>query len=419
MKPKKLDSEAIEKWTNLGGALLGVTNTSPDPDSLMAALRKLYDAIPYIGPILTGFFDMVYNITEFKEIKEQLLEMDSHLFAIENKIDALSEKLTQTAILSYYKEQAKKINLLQTYYKRYLNAHTSIAFDELKDACKQNNILEYVSYVYKELSGCNMLPLMKVMKDNYDLANFQTWMKMLAGSLSQSMILHTICMFAKYQNSTQMSELNDTIKTDMSYFQDLSNIMIKTVKDGFIDIKQNFFAGAAKEEIRKFGTEHIAHTHKSFAVYLLARLEKKYFWRLWFVASYDQGPAGFDHHTLTADNDKFVYLKFREFNRNLIVTHTNNKYGVDSNLFQTILDNTSKILILTNDICRDIYRSINMYLPFNALGVISKTTAFHASCSEGAADFSFITINSDNLGTIGFPFYSQKDFRVFVVAPEK
>lgn len=280
---------------------LGLSKTFVDDDSssLIEAIKILSNAIPYLGPILSGLIDIFLNPKpdHFAEIKEQLNRMDSHLFAIENKIDALARQVTQTSVLTYYKSRAERINLIEMSYQRYLNTPTNITKKELIENCQRNNILEYVYYVHKELTDSgSILSLMDVMKDNYNLANFQIWMKMLAGSISQSMMLHTICMFAEYQDHT---DLNVTMDGDISYFENVSRIMLNVVKDGTNDIKQNFFEAAAKHEILSYAAANRDKTHIEFGNDVWNILTKKYYFRHWFVLSYDPQLYGYGNHCVT------------------------------------------------------------------------------------------------------------------------
>lgn len=50
--------------------------------------------------------------------------MDSHLFAIENKIDSLSEQITQATAISYYKSKAESIEVIQICFQRHTSMQT-------------------------------------------------------------------------------------------------------------------------------------------------------------------------------------------------------------------------------------------------------------------------------------------------------
>lgn len=85
------------------------------------------------------------------------------------------------------------------------------------------------------------------------------------------MMLHTICMFATYQNYT---DLNETMDGRISYFKKVSKAMLDVVGDGTFDIKQNFFS-SAKLEIEDFSKLHSNYFHVLFAELLRLQLEKK------------------------------------------------------------------------------------------------------------------------------------------------
>lgn len=403
---KKIGTQGIQNWADVGLSIFQAS-VAKDSESIIQAIKTLNNAIPYLGPILNVLLDMLPSSNGFEEIKEEFRKMDSHLFAIENKIDALSEHVTYTNILSYYKSKAESIDVIQNSYQRYIYAITDITTLELIDKCKQNSMINYIYYVKKELTGSTTLPLMTVMKDNNNLANFQYWMKMLVGSISQSMMLHTICMSVQYRNNTGF---NETISADISYFKNLSDIMLKVVKDGTNDIKRDFFE-TAKTEIMAYATANMLMDHSVFSQKVWEMLVKKYFWRHWFVASYDEEKYGEGNHYVTSTN-QYVYIWFRMVLRNVHVVHTNNNdYSIAEKL-RTCMEkkewSIAEVTWHSSDMCKWVYEYVHPCIGGqNSLGVIKFRTEFGSYWSNGIAGI--------------YKVYSPNyhGFRVFAVAPEK
>lgn len=261
--------------------------------------------------------------------------------------------------------------------------------------------------MYNELTSSTTLPLMTLMKDNNDLANFQYWMKMLVGSISQSMMLHTICMSVQYRNNTG---LNETISADISYFKNVSDIMLKVVKDGTNDIKRDFFE-TAKTEIESYASANMIMDHSEFSQKVWKMLVEKYFWRHWFVASYDEKEYGEGNHYVTSTN-QYVYIWFRTFHRNVHVVHTNNNdYSIAEKL-RTCMEkkewSIGEVTWHSSDMCEWVYKYVEPCIGRqNSLGVIKFRTEFGSSWSNGTAGI--------------YKVYSPNyhGFRVFAVAPEK
>lgn len=407
--------EAIQKWTDVGIALSKVTATQ-DNDALVQAVKSLSSAIPYLGFVLSSLLDITVPAgnSELGEIKNQLNKADGHLFAIKNKIDELSNHVQKTSLLSYYKKQGKTINFIQRKYQRYLyNHNTDITSTELIDSCQQNDILEYIDYVYRQLAyPTSIQPLMEVMKDKNDLANFQYWMKMLTGSISQSMMLHTICMSVKYQDDRN---IYITMDNDMLYFKNMSNVMLTVLKDGMKDIKQNFFKTAITE-IESYATKKADATHKKFCTEVYDMLTLKYFWRYWQVLSYDSERYSKNEHALTGTN-QYVYTSIRKFGRNIQVAHTNNNDNSIQVKLRAAMNRRgwdAKWVYHLPERCKFIYDYVSDNLDgHNSIAVYnSQSESYFMRSKESTAVYE---IESQKL----FLFTKFNGYFVHVVAPEK
>ncbi|XP_037031469.1 uncharacterized protein LOC119070985 [Bradysia coprophila] len=403
---KSFDVDGILRWTEVGRDLLKAA-ISTDSETIITVAKTLSNAIPYIGDIMNMLIDIMSSSNGYEEIKYEFQKMDSHLFAIENKIDALSQHVTATSILSYYKSQAQVINVIQKSYERYLHTNTPINMLELIDNCKRNKIINFIYYVHAELTDSTTLPLMTVMKDDNNLRNFQLWMKMLIGSMSQSMMLHSICMSVQYLNDTSF---NETIDGDISYLKNVSDIMLKVVKDGTNDIKRDFFE-TAKTEILSYAYANQVMNHSKFSNKVWHKLVKKYFWRHWFVLSYDMERVGAGNHWV-AFAGKYVYAWFRTSNRNLNVVNTNNNdYSIEEKLNTCMEKKEWSIVEVTehgSDMCEWVYDYLDDCIGnVNGKAVINFQTEYSADWSEGIA--------------ARYSVYSPRaqGFNVFAVAPEK
>lgn len=164
-----------------------------DDLSLFDVIITLSNAIPYLGPVVNIILDIIHKVpNDYDIIYEKLTQLDSHLFAIENKIDYLIKLVTHNTIVAYYQTQAERIHKLNFYYRRYISADNgTVEKEDLHRTCIKDNILDYIAYVHTELTAStSLLPLLTVMKAEEDLKNFRIWMKLLIGSVSRSMILH-------------------------------------------------------------------------------------------------------------------------------------------------------------------------------------------------------------------------------------
>lgn len=138
---KKNGTEGIQNWADVGLSIFQAS-VAEDSESIIQAIKTLSNAIPYLGPILNVLLDMLPSSNGFEQIKEEFRKMDSHLFAIENKIDELSNHVTYTNILSYYKSKAESINVIQNSYQRYIYETTDVTTLELIDKCKRNSMID-------------------------------------------------------------------------------------------------------------------------------------------------------------------------------------------------------------------------------------------------------------------------------------
>ena len=247
--------------------------------------------------------------------------MDSHLFAIENKIDDLSNKIVHVSEINYYKEHAEKLYNLQDSYKRFVETPTDITRKSLISDCESNKMLDFINFVNREITTEQLLPLMNVMKDDYNMTNFQYWSKILVSSTSQAMFLHSVCLGIEYQKS---ADLEKTINGDIQHFQSISATLSTITRNGINDIKNNFFNNIARREIRNYAQAHQSESHENFVKNVFNMLSEKYFWRFWFVASYSGGTAGFDKHAVAGDGMPWVYYWLRDLDRSVYIGSTNN-----------------------------------------------------------------------------------------------
>ena len=327
--------------------------------------------------------------------------------------------IVHTTEINYYKEHAEKIDNLQDSYQRYYKNPTEITKDKLIADCRDNKMLDFVNYVNREIATEQLLPLMDVMRDDYNLTNFQYWAKMLVSSTSQAMLLHSICLGMEYPNS---SDLNKTIAGDIIHFQSISDTLSRITHNGIVDIKDNFFEKAAKKDIHDYGLSHQSESHEDFVKQLYYKLKDKYYWRYWFVASYSGTTSSYDEHCIT--EGPWVYFWFRDLGRSVYISSTNNPIN-----FQPKLQN-----------CIDIHKSkseeIQLYEPsahtpfninsgvssclgqFNGLGVIRHHNDLQAYMDLDQDPFINAELISlrNQLG-IG-PIIAMDMFSVFAIAPE-
>lgn len=380
-----------------------------DSESLFEVLKTLSNAIPYLGPVFNIILDIVHQgPNDFDKILKELTKLDSHLFAIENKIDYLITLVTQTAIVAYYQTQAERINQVNYYYRRYINAGNGTAEKEdLHTSYIKDNVMHYIAYLHNQFnSATSLLPLISVMKGAYDLGNFRTWMKLLIGSVSQSMILHMVCLAVRFDDHPQI--INITLPRDILGFQNLSKRMLDVAKDGTNEIKNKFF-NMAQVEIYRFAKEFQSETHHYFANKTYSLLSEKYFWRKWFVLSYDQKRYGYQNHMLVG-NSKYGFYSIREYNRNIIVVHTNNDDGLIFAEVSGIVSDLRKQHPLMYE-CNQVLHFVRERISgFNMLAVINYHSDFFAVSS---------LITGYKAETFFYPFFAQVGFRVFVIAAEK
>ncbi len=392
------------------GIELTRAGVSMDSGALIEAIKLLAGAVPYIGVIVPTLSDILQKPPdEIAEIKSQLLEMDSHLFAIENKIDALSQQINDAAILSHFKSKSESIGLLQKYYRRYIEESNNVTLLDLRKKCTQFNILDYVYYVEDELGdSTTILPLMSTMMAHSDLANFQRWMKMLTASISQSMILHTSCMLNQFENDTA---LQNTTQADIIYFQKIANLLLNVTENGTKHIHDNFFEDA-KSAVNSTADLNDSWSHEEFATSILSLLQERFYFRNWFVFSYDPVWTAENHMITTGGSH--VYFWFRIHNRNIQITHTNNV------VFDELAKKYSNAaLTFPQEVqCDAIYDSIKNQIEglFNSIAVLQSTelsaNSFYAAFKPAHAFH--MTLKFDYIVA-----WRNKLYEVYIVPGEK
>lgn len=84
---------------------------------------------------------------------------------------------------------------------------------------------------------------------------------------------------------------------DIQFFKNMSDVLLNVINDGTNDIKEHFFE-QAKMEVSKYAAAHRNDDHTTFVREVWAMLVRKYYWRFWFVASYDDELYGEDNRSI-------------------------------------------------------------------------------------------------------------------------
>ena len=409
--------EAINAFTELGTSITKAS-VLRNTEAVVDAIAALGKAIPYLGPlatIISGILSIFgQKPDELAEVKKKLTEMDSHLFAIENKIDDLSTKIIHVSEMNYYKEHAEKIYILQDSYQRFYENPTDITRKNLIADCGSNKMLEFVNYVNREITSEQLLPLMNVMRDDYNMTNFQYWAKMLVSGTSQAMFLHSICLGMEYPKS---SDLQKTIAGDIKHFQSISATLSRVIHNGIVDIKNNFFNNAAKKNIHDYALSHQSESHENFAKDLFNKLQDKYYWRYWFVGSYSSHTSGFHEHCVSGGT--WVYFWFRDLQRSVYISSTNNPMNFQQKVQNCINTHQSKWSnkpLNTSPIPKEIYNDMSSCLgPFNGLGIIKFGNDLRAVTHSSQDPFINVEVNYVGVNRV---YHIKQDYSVFAMAPE-
>lgn len=155
--------------------------------------------------------------------------------------------------------------------------------------------------------------------------------------------------------------------------------MLVVTNDGAYEIKNKFFI-TAKLEINRFAKESQSVTHSYFAQSMRSLLSTKYFWRKWFIISYDKERYGYENHRLVGKS-QYGFYSIRKNNRNLIVVHTNNNDGPISDEVSVIVSNLRKrhpLMYECDQVLHFVQERISGY---NLIAVINYHSEFHSSNS--------------------------------------
>lgn len=203
------------------------------------------------------------------------------------------------------------------------------------------------------------------------------------------------------------------MKRDMLSFKRLSNVLLKMAEEGTAEIKKTFF-NTAQAEIKTFAEASLVTTHKSFVDKMFEDLNQKYFWRKWFVLSYDEKRFGFENHIFVG-SAKYIYYSLREYKRNIIVVHTNNINSPINTNLQSIVSDLRKSY--SYYWCSAVFNFVRPRIgDFNSLVVINYFTLFAAK-----ANTEILGYRAENFYILQgiWHAYVKVGFRVFVIAPEK
>ena len=239
-----------------------------------------------------------------------------------------------------------------------------------------------------------------------DMSEFGKWSRLIAKSLSTSMLLHGYCLGIRINDS---SVRNDVFQNDKQYFQVIMKNITSFIRNGTRQIKSNHMTSAGRE-VKDYARNNENMGHQDFADNVERMLNQKYYYRLWLIVSYDGDTHGFEWHTV--NRARYTFFWFRQHNRCVYLASTNNPEDMNPKLRRCISENKDNARWYEAAV--NIWNDLDQCMrPYNGLAVISKDIGISSATHNSGAE---IEVHTDK--TRAWFFTSHAKDSVFAVAPE-
>ena len=275
--------------------------------------RKMDEVIKTVD-VMDKKLDQIQN--QLIVVSQQLTVLEAGISKIVTKVDEIIDKIHDTAVIEEFDDKQEQIRNLEKFFHRYAakpNEHTR---NDLRRECEENNMIKFAQYVQKEATVEDKLALRNMMFRNDDLKKFNSWSRILGERLVASMILHGVCLSVRI---TDNSTLESVIDYDYSDFLNVTKELANFIKKGNKQITDKYNE-MAEMEVNEYAKLHTNENNLKFAQELMDILNKKIYWRYWYVGvcvsySCDSGVKSF-----RSNNSLLLYIG----KKRIVISSTNN-----------------------------------------------------------------------------------------------
>ena len=335
------------------------------------------------------------------QLSEQLNIIESGFNSIERKIDRLAEEIKDTNIKSTFKRKEAHLKNLKVVFDRFLKRPNHHTMADLKRECHNNQMLYFADYVKHEIRSNDDLSLKTMMMRKNDLKKFGTWSKMLGQSLAKAMLLHGYCLGVIITDNSTMKEV---VAVDKDLFLDIIKDLANFIPVGAKQIRRDYMR-FVKDDVWDYAKDHKDQGNQDFTSSVYSILNTKYYFRYWFVISYNGDTWGSDFHEFSYGPHVLSWM--RQLNRCVYITSTNSRRDINGKLNRCTKERDSWYWA-ANHIYGDVSHCMG---PNNGLIVVRGTQDARATFSSGTYTYIW-THRSILIHTY------KRDYLVHVMPPE-
>jgi hypothetical protein len=254
---------------------------------------------------------------ELVAIQQALNSLSYKLESINNTLTKMQANLTDEIRTTQYTEYSNHIVQLEEIYKSFLKTMNNITKTEFKQACVRHAMLDTINWIHDQLTGAGVQTILPVMKRDNDRRKFFKWSQLLIAKYLRAVFLYESCLGVTYSDSSRQT-LIDTLKARSEEFRIKLEAIKNKIKYEDEKIEKDFFQQTI-EDTKQYMVNHPDMSNEDFSREWTKALESKYYWRNWYVASYNGDTTGYDQHAVIFKTRNAEFWK-RQYKRNLFVT---------------------------------------------------------------------------------------------------